>query len=80
MTADSLLEGLREAICSQVPFAQLVATLREYRDRGVTRDEAYAALESLRESAPDEATEDGILELMDIVSGWCSRASDVWAD
>lgn len=80
MTTDAVFEGLQEAISSGMPFAQIVATLREYRDRGVKRDEVYTALESLRAKAPDEPTEDRILEVMDIVSGWCPTESTVWAD
>jgi anthranilate phosphoribosyltransferase len=80
MTGEHWIEGLQQVISAQVPLAQIVSSLREYRRQGVTRHEVQSALEALRESAPDEATEDRILEVMDIVSGFCPRESTVWQD
>jgi hypothetical protein len=78
MTSEHLLEELEGVISAQVPLRQIVSTLREYRDQGVTRHEAQSALESLRARARDETTEDRILEIMDIVSGFCPREATVW--
>jgi hypothetical protein len=80
MTDDPLLEGLQEIISAGVPLAQVVSTLREYRDQGASRREVYLALEALREKARDDETEDRILEVMDIVSGFCSPHLSVWSD
>lgn len=80
MTDDDLRGGLQGAITSHVPLSQIVTTLREYRDRGVSRRDVQTALESLRSATDDEATEDRILEVMDIVSGFCPRETTVWED
>jgi hypothetical protein len=80
MTNEHLLEELEGVISAQVPLRQIVSTFREYRHQGVTRQEVQSALESLRGRARDEATEDRILEIMDIVSGFCPRETTVWDD
>jgi hypothetical protein len=79
-TSEHLLEELEGVISARVPLRQIVSTMREYRQQGVTRHEARSALESLRARARDEATEDRILEVMEIASGLCSRESTVWDD
>lgn len=80
MTNELLLEELSGAISAHRPLGQVIATLREYRMQGVSRGEVQSALERLRESAPDEATEDRILEVLDIVSGFCPPEKTVWDD
>ena len=69
---------LEAAIRSDTPLVEIVALLRGYRSRGVSRDDVYAHLESLRETATDEATEDRILEVADFVAGFCSPHMAVW--
>jgi hypothetical protein len=54
--------------------------LREYRRQGFTRDEVQLALQALRDQARDEAVEDRVHEVMDIVSGFCSREHTVWEE
>ena len=80
MTSEHLLEELEAAISSGVPLRQIIATLRDYHRSGVTRHEVQVVLEELRNQARDEATEDRILEVLDIVSGFCSRENSVWED
>jgi hypothetical protein len=80
MTGDQLLQKLQRLIVSPVSLPQIAFTLREYRHQGVARQEVQSALEGLRQSAPDEATEDRILEVMDLVSGFCPREMTVWDD
>jgi hypothetical protein len=80
MTGHHIVEGLERAISARVPLTQIAMTLREYRQRGVTREQVRSALEALRERAPDEETEDRILEILDIVSGFCPRETTVWDD
>jgi hypothetical protein len=80
MTGDQLLQGLQRVIASPVSLPQIASALREYRHQGVARQEVQSALEGLRQMAPDEATEDRILEVMDIVSGFCPREMTVWDD
>jgi hypothetical protein len=80
ITDDHLFEGLQEIISAGAPLAHVVSTLREYRDQGASRREVYTALEALREKARVDETEDRILEVMDIVSGFCSPHLTVWSD
>jgi hypothetical protein len=80
MTSEHLLEEFEEAIASKVSLPEIVSTLREFRRCGVSRHEAQLALETLRRQIQDEAKEDRILEIMDIVSGFCSRENSVWDD
>jgi hypothetical protein len=80
MAGRHLLVALQGAIRARIPLAQIAVTLREYRQQGVTRQQVQSALEALRNSAPDEETEDRILEVMDIVSGFCSPQLTVWPD
>ncbi|MFO0957242.1 MAG: hypothetical protein U0800_07205 [Isosphaeraceae bacterium] len=80
MTSGRLSEELEEAIRSGLPLRQIVTTLRLFRRDGVTRQDAQLALEELRNRDQDDSVEDRILEVMDIVSGFCSRENTVWDD
>jgi hypothetical protein len=57
---------------------ELVDILREHKNWGLARQEAYEALDSLRGGASDQL-EDRILEVMDVVSGFCAPHYRVWA-
>jgi hypothetical protein len=78
MTAEQLSERLRALIMAGPPLRQIVSMLREYRREGITRTEVQRALDALRDEAEDEVTEDRILEVMDVVSGFCARENTVW--
>jgi hypothetical protein len=80
MISRGLSNELEWGITAGLPLQQIVSTLREYRRQGMTRDEAQLALEALRDQARDEAVEDRILEVMDVVSGFCSRVNLVWEE
>jgi hypothetical protein len=80
MTSAHLSRELEAVITPGVTLSQVVSTLREYRRQGITRDDVRHALEALRAQTPDDAVEDRILEIMDIVSGFCSRENTVWED
>lgn len=55
-----------------------LSLLREFKEAGGTRDEAFHILEELRAHAVDEQQEDLILELMDVVCGWCHKDLRIW--
>ena len=80
MTSGDLAKELEGVITAGLPLRQIVSTLRAYRSQGITREEVQLALQALRNQAPDEAVEDRILEVMDIVSGFCSRENTVWEE
>ena len=50
--------------------------IKEYiinlQNENVSQDELYSFLEKLRSDAETEIEEDYILEIMDLVCGWCS--------
>jgi hypothetical protein len=80
MTVKILSDELEAEILAGRPLNQIVETLRGFRDAGVSRDEVSQPLESLRARTTDEATEDRILEVMDLVSGFCRADPTVWDD
>ena len=46
--------------------------LIDLQNKNVPQDELYLFLEKLRSDAKTEIEEDRILEIMDLVCGWCS--------
>lgn len=50
--------------------------IREYliylKSKNISQDELYSFLENLRSSSKTESEEDFILDVMDLVCGWCS--------
>jgi hypothetical protein len=56
------------------------SVLLEYKDRGFSAQEVYALLESIRSSIVDEDIEDKVLEIMDVVVGFCHPNFRVWHD
>lgn len=51
-------------------------SLKKHRDSGMTKDEMYSVLESLRaemRSTGDEAKEDKLMEFMDLIVGYCNN-------
>jgi hypothetical protein len=73
-----LRRELENAIQSAIPLEEIVALLRRHKQRGATRDDVYAFLTSLRDSAGDEATQDRIVEVADFVAGFCSPHMRIW--
>ena len=69
---------LEAAIRSDQSLEEIVAMLRRYKERGVTQGEVYSFLEAWHQAAPDEATDDRILEVADFVAGFCSPHMKVW--
>jgi hypothetical protein len=76
--SDEQRDDLEAAIRSDSPLEEVVALLRCYKAQGVTREEVYAFLDSLRATNPDEATDDRILEVADFVAGFSSPHMKVW--
>ncbi len=58
--------------------------LTAFRDSGGTSEEAYRELIRIRkfvvEEEGDEELEDMVLEVMDVVFGWCHPSSRVWKE
>lgn len=75
---DQMQQELKSAIRSNVPLDQIVALLRRYKDQGIAQRDVYSFLEAWRRAAPDEATDDRILEVADFVAGFCASHMKVW--
>lgn len=59
-------------------FNRLYDTVVEMKDNGVSKEQAYELLDAVRKSCSTETEEDFILELMDIVVGYCSPGKRIW--
>lgn len=75
--SEELAVEIAEAIRRDAPMEEFVAILRSYRDRGVTAESAYGTLDRMRVGV-DDRTEDRILDVMDVVSGFCAPSFSVW--
>jgi hypothetical protein len=65
-------DKLEAAIKSDTPLGEIVALLRQYKEQGIAQGEVYSFLQALHQAAPDEATDDRILEVADFVAGFCA--------
>lgn len=78
----SLRTAIDEEFLKEVQINEDLMELREYLKRykelGVSAEEMMEYLVSLRDSCVAEVFEDKLLELMDIVSGFCSPSLRVW--
>ncbi|CAG2159121.1 hypothetical protein LMG26411_06456 [Cupriavidus numazuensis] len=67
---------LRDALKScELDFLRTI--LVRYREKGFDSESVYGLLEAMRNNVSDDI-EDKILELMDIVAGFCAPGMRVW--
>ena len=64
-----LLEIIKNQETSLLEIKEYVINLQ---NENVSQDELYSFLEKLRSDAETEIETDYILEIMDLVCGWCS--------
>ena len=64
-----LLEIIKNQETSLLEIKEYLINLQ---NENVSQDELYSFLEELRSDAKTEIEEDRILEIMDLVCGWCS--------
>ena len=64
-----LLEIMKNQETSLLEIKEHLINLQ---NENVSQDELYSFLEELRSDAKTEIEEDRILEIMDLVCGWCS--------
>ena len=64
-----LLEIIKNQETSLLEIKEYIINLQ---NENVSQDELYSFLEKLRSDAKTEIEEDRILEIMDLVCGWCS--------
>ena len=73
-----LLEDLRARLAKDAPYEDFVGVLERFRDEGGTRATAERALETLRAEGLGGAAEDRVLELLDVVCGFCAPERSIW--
>ena len=56
----------------ETSLLEIKGYLINLQNENVSQDELYSFLEKLRSDAKTENEEDRILEIMDLVCGWCS--------
>ena len=64
-----LLEIIKNQETSLLEIKEYLINLQ---NENVSQDELYSFLEELRSDVKTESEEDRILEIMDLVCGWCS--------
>lgn len=64
-----LLEIIKNQEKSLLEIKEYIINLQ---NENVSQDELYSFLEKLRSDVKTESEEDYILEIMDLVCGWCS--------
>ena len=70
-----LLEIIKNQETSLLEIKEYIINLQ---NENVSQDELYPFLEKLRSDAETEIEEDYILEIMDLVCGWCSLDLQVY--
>ena len=74
---DQFSKSLQAALSLNAPMGELVGIVRRFKDAGLTQKSAYDALEGLR-TRLDESAEGRVLQLMDLVVGWCQPQHRLW--
>ncbi|MBR8220257.1 hypothetical protein [Burkholderia ambifaria] len=75
---DRVLDNaLRDALEKNGELGLMRAIIVKYRDQGFGSDSVCALLDAMRNGAAEEC-ENKIIELMDIVSGFCRPDMRVW--
>jgi len=73
-----LKADIRNGLLNHFGFFDLHKILMEYKDAGGKQNDTYAVVESLREYFNDDSSEDILLELLDVVIGFCSPHIRIW--
>ncbi|KOS62212.1 hypothetical protein FJQ98_17350 [Lysinibacillus agricola] len=73
-----LKTDIQNGLINHFEFFDLHKILKEYKDAGGKQNDAYAVLESLRGDLKDDSSEDILLELLDVVIGFCSPHIRIW--
>ncbi|MEM7245845.1 MAG: hypothetical protein AAF533_10910 [Acidobacteriota bacterium] len=78
MTGAEFEEEVRRALASNAGDEALFGLLKGLHATGASRDVAQAALERVRAELKDEKQEDRVLEMLDVVVGFCSPHQRLW--
>ncbi|MEM7158306.1 MAG: hypothetical protein AAF799_36035 [Myxococcota bacterium] len=75
---DALRTTLESLLRRGASHDELRAALVAFKERGGLQQDAVEILYALRAWAPDEATEDLVLDTLDFATGWCRAEIRVW--
>jgi hypothetical protein len=76
---DDFKKAILAAVSRGASLSEFTQILRQYRDLGLTKQLAHETLEGMR-AGVDEQTEDRVLEVLDIVWGFCNARLRVWEE
>lgn len=71
-------DAVREAIECGANLDQLIVFVLDHKAGGLSQRDAYHALTALRPTLVTERDKDLLLEVMDVVSGFCSPHMRIW--
>ncbi len=69
---------LQQKLSEPFSLQEISDLLREIKGRGIGRDEIRDYLYQLRKISTSDKNEDDILEVLDIVEGFCNEKYRVW--
>ena len=75
LSAANIDARLRAACAGRAPEASLLELAREFKERGMAQGEMYRHFDEARarhEDEEDETALNAILDVMDVIWGWCS--------
>ena len=76
--SQEIQKEIASRLAADADFMQLHGLLGQYKKIGATAEEVAHELEQLRSFAAIESDEDKILELLDVVRGFCSPHLKIW--
>jgi hypothetical protein len=76
---DACRDAIRDGLAAKLSLGQLLAILRQHKDAGLQQADAYKLLDELRADRPEDE-DDLILELLDVVVGFCSPHMRLWPE
>ena len=75
---NALKNKIEEGLMQNIDFLEFRKILLLFKEEGGNQEDALKVLEDLRQKAENEEVEDKILEIMDIVGGWCRADLIIW--
>lgn len=69
---------LNELLERRVPLEDVTNILKQFKNQNVKQDDILTYLKSQRKVAASEEIDDWVLEIMDIVVGFCNEKYKVW--
>jgi hypothetical protein len=69
---------IEEGLSQNIDFHEFRKILLLFKEEGGNQEDALIVLEDLRQKSENQKVEDNILEIMDLVTGWCNVDLRVW--